>query len=137
MIMKFITLVYTHLKWILDILTYHPFYKLHDFDHFPIMEEMNNICYYEHTHDDSQEDVECSVCLCKIEEGDEIRVLRCQHMYHRHCLDKWVAFKNHTCPICRESIRAEREITELGAEVLSFSFSAIRSDRDCDDWWIR
>jgi len=94
---------------------------------------MYDICNYEHT----KEDVECVVCLCKIEEGDEISVLRCDHMYHRRCLDKWVSFKNNTCPLCRESLRPERVITEHGVEVLSFDFFAIRSDRDCDDWWLR
>ncbi|KEH34204.1 putative transcription factor C2H2 family [Medicago truncatula] len=132
MIMNYLTIFYTHLKWVLDILTYYPFYKLHD-SNFPIIGEMYDIYNYEHTN----EDVECVVCLCKIEEGDEISVLRCDHMYHKHCLDKWLSFKNHTCPLCRESLRPERAITEHGVEVLSFDFCAIRSDRDRDDWWLR
>ncbi|AES96598.1 zinc finger, C3HC4 type (RING finger) protein [Medicago truncatula] len=135
MIMKYLTIVYTHLKWVLDILTYYPFYKLHD-SNFPIFGEMYDICNYEHNHG-SNEDVECAVCLCKIEEGDEISVLRCDHMYHKYCLDKWIGFKNHTCPLCRESLRPERAITELGAEILSFNFCVIRNDRDRDDFWLR
>ena len=110
MVMEYLTLVYTHLKWAIDFLTYYPFYKLHD-SHFPIIGEMYNICNYESI-PDSEKDVECVVCLSKIEEGDDIRVLKCDHMYHRHCLDKWVAFKNHTCPLCRESLRPERVIIE-------------------------
>ena len=97
---------------------------------------MYSICNYEPI-SDLEEDVECSVCLCKIEEGDEIRVLRCDHMFHRYCLDRWVGFKNNTCPLCRESLRPERAITELGAEVLSFNFCSIYSDREHDDWWLR
>jgi E3 ubiquitin-protein ligase RHA2 len=134
MMMKYFTLLYTHLKWVLDIIIYYPFYKLHD-SHFQIIEDVYNICSYEPSFD-SEEDVECSVCLCKIEEGDEIRVLRCNHMYHRECMDKWIAFKNNTCPLCRESLGPKRAITELGAEVLSFNFCAIRSDRARDDWFL-
>jgi E3 ubiquitin-protein ligase RHA2 len=135
MMMKYLTLLYTHLKWILDILIYYPFYKLND-SHFPIIEEVYNVCNYEPSFD-SEEDVECSVCLCKIEEGDEIRVLRCNHMYHTECLDKWIGFNNNTCPLCRESLGTRRVVAELGAEVLSFNFCNIRSDRDHDDWWLR
>ncbi|RHN56121.1 putative transcription factor C2H2 family [Medicago truncatula] len=135
MIIKHFTLVYTYLKWVLNFLTYYPFYKLHD-SHFPIIEEMYSICNYEPI-SDSEEDVECSVCLCKIEEGDEIRVLRCDHMFHRYCLDRWVGFKNNTCPLCRESLRSGRAITELGVDVLSFNFCNIYSDREHDDWWLR
>jgi E3 ubiquitin-protein ligase RHA2 len=137
MIMKYLSLVYTHLKWVLDFLIYYPFYnKLHD-SHFPIIGEMYSTCInYKHT-SCSNEDVECVVCLSTIEEGDEIRVLRCDHMYHKNCLDKWVGFKHNTCPLCRESLRPKRAITELGVEVLEFDFFAIRKDRDRDDWWLR
>nr|XP_004490370.1 RING-H2 finger protein ATL47-like [Cicer arietinum] len=134
-IMQTLTLVYTHLKWILDFLVYHPFYKLHDC-HLPIFEEDYNIWNYKRT-PGSEEEVDCAVCLCQIKEGDEIRVLRCEHMYHINCLDKWISFKTDTCPLCRESLRPRRDTTELGAEVLLFNFGTFRTDRDCDDWWLR
>ncbi|KAI5435779.1 hypothetical protein KIW84_022269 [Lathyrus oleraceus] len=134
--MNYITLVFTKLKLVLEFLIYYPFYKLHDSHFPPIIAEMYNICNYEVT-PNSEEDVDCAVCLCKIEEGDEIRVLRCEHKYHRNCLDKWVSFKNHTCPLCRETLRPRKAIAELGAEVLKFNFCVIRNDRDRDDRWIR
>jgi len=56
MIMNYLTLFYTHLKWVLDILTYYPFNKLHD-SNFSIIGEMYDIYNYEHT----KEDVECVV----------------------------------------------------------------------------
>ncbi|KAK2994346.1 hypothetical protein RJ640_017858 [Escallonia rubra] len=40
--------------------------------------------------------VECAVCLSKIEEGDEIRDLRCEHIFHRACLDRWIGFRRLT-----------------------------------------
>uniref|UniRef100_A0ACD5WWA1 Uncharacterized protein n=1 Tax=Avena sativa TaxID=4498 RepID=A0ACD5WWA1_AVESA len=44
----------------------------------------------------------CVFCLSAIEEGDEVRVLRCQHLFHRCCLDRWMAARpGATCPLCR------------------------------------
>jgi E3 ubiquitin-protein ligase RHA2 len=132
MMMKYLTLLYTHLKWVLDFLTYYPFYKLHD-SHFPIIGEMYNTCNYESTLDHSDEDLECAVCLCKIEDEDEIRVLRCDHMYHKHCLDKWVGFKNNTCPLCRESLRPKRVITENHCREFCNPFSILGLSLESDE----
>ncbi|XP_064957860.1 brassinosteroid-responsive RING protein 1-like [Musa acuminata AAA Group] len=47
-------------------------------------------------------DDDCTVCLCKFEHGDEVRLLtNCRHVYHRQCLDKWVELRRRTCPLCR------------------------------------
>ncbi|CAM0872975.1 unnamed protein product [Alopecurus aequalis] len=44
----------------------------------------------------------CVFCLSGIEEGDEVRVLRCMHLFHRCCLDQWLAARpGATCPLCR------------------------------------
>ncbi|CAI9768059.1 unnamed protein product [Fraxinus pennsylvanica] len=48
--------------------------------------------------------VECAVCLCRIDEGAEVRELRCNHLYHRVCLDKWVRHGRGTCPLCRNNL---------------------------------
>lgn len=47
-----------------------------------------------------QGELKCSVCLCEFEEGDEVRLLRCGHLYHRPCIDHWLAY-DRRCPICR------------------------------------
>ncbi|RDY11439.1 hypothetical protein CR513_03884, partial [Mucuna pruriens] len=126
--MKYITLFYsTHLKWVLDFLLYYPFYKLHNYQK-PIIWEEQSICHYAST-PGSEEDVECAVCLCKIEDGEEIRVLR-------NCLDTWVALKIATCPLCRESVRPRSHINEVGAQVLFFEFCSIHTDEG-DRWWLR
>lgn len=117
----------------LNFVIYYPFYNLHDSHYPPIIGEIYNTHNYEPTTLES----ECAVCLCKVQEEDEIEMLRCGHMYHKDCLDKWVGFKNHTCPLCRESLRPKRVITEIGAEVLAFDFWTVREDRDREDWWLR
>ncbi|KAJ1412030.1 Zinc finger, RING-type [Sesbania bispinosa] len=134
MLIKYLILLYTHLRWVLDFLLYYPFYKLHDV---PIIGDQEmSICHYE----GSEEDVDCAVCLCKIEEGEEIRVLRCEHMFHRNCLNRWESgFKNYaTCPLCREAVGPRKVISELGAQVLLFEFcNSIRTDDDRHTWWLR
>uniref|UniRef100_A0A0D9X327 RING-type domain-containing protein n=1 Tax=Leersia perrieri TaxID=77586 RepID=A0A0D9X327_9ORYZ len=47
---------------------------------------------------------ECAVCLSGVEEGDEVRELRCRHLFHRGCIDRWLlitAAAAATCPLCR------------------------------------
>ncbi|XP_010058374.2 probable E3 ubiquitin-protein ligase RHA1A [Eucalyptus grandis] len=44
----------------------------------------------------------CAVCLSSIEGRDEVRELSsCSHAFHRECLDRWVDYKQVTCPVCR------------------------------------
>ncbi|KAK2419466.1 RING-H2 finger protein ATL2 [Trifolium repens] len=47
------------------------------------------------------ENVECSVCLSEVVEGEKLRVLpQCNHKFHIYCIDMW--FQSHsTCPLCR------------------------------------
>lgn len=95
---------------------------LHD-SQMPIIIGEDVICHYEST--PGSEDVDCAVCLCKIE-GEEIRVLRCNHICHNDCLDRWVGFKNATCPLCTQSVSLRRAISEFGAEVLFFQFYSVQ-----------
>lgn len=43
--------------------------------------------------------VECIICMCDYEEGDELRYLPCLHTYHRTCIDDWL-MRSLTCPSC-------------------------------------
>nr|KYP60307.1 Zinc/RING finger protein 3 [Cajanus cajan] len=97
MFMKYLTSFYTYLKWVLNFLIYCPFYMLHD-SQIPLIGEDQSICHYAPTQG-SDEDVDCAICLSKIVHGEEIRVLRCEHLFHRKCLDTWVGLKFATCPL--------------------------------------
>ncbi|KAI3796221.1 hypothetical protein L1987_38887 [Smallanthus sonchifolius] len=92
-----------------------------------------------HRNMSSMEPVECAVCLLKIEEDDEIRVLRCDHLFHKACLDRCVEYRHTTCPLCRDFLSGPRMVCELGRELLVFSFCSNNSSRDDDSdrWWIR
>lgn len=87
---------------------------------------------------DDQEEVVCAVCLCKIEEDDEMRELRCNHLFHMECLDRWVGVSygfSSTCPICRTSLTPAKLVA--GVEVLVFNSFSFDSDHLRHNWWLR
>ncbi|KAF8407894.1 hypothetical protein HHK36_007032 [Tetracentron sinense] len=87
------------------------------------------------------QEVECAVCLCRIEEEEEIRELRCDHIFHRVCLDRWLGYRHTTCPLCRGSSAPRRMAANLGEEdepVLLFShFCSSDIARERSKWWLR
>ncbi|CAN8270582.1 unnamed protein product [Cochlearia groenlandica] len=48
-----------------------------------------------------EEDNECSVCLSRFQGDSEINKLKCGHLFHKTCLEKWIDYWNITCPLCR------------------------------------
>lgn len=44
---------------------------------------------------------ECSICLEDINNGQPTRVLDCDHIFHRDCVEKWINIYS-TCPYCRQ-----------------------------------
>ena len=84
----------------------------------------------------SKEAVDCVACLCKIEAGEEIRELRCGHMFHRDCLDRWVRQRNGTCPLCRGCLAPPRMVNEAGEEAIVFNFCSFSSSSRTV-WWLR
>lgn len=87
--------------------------------------------------DGGAEAVECRVCLCKVEEGEEIRELRCAHIFHRACLDRWLGTGRMTCPLCRNHVKAAAGflLNDLHEELIVFDFFSNHRDR-CT-WWLR
>lgn len=55
----------------------------------------------------SQDTHDCSICLCKFEESDVVRILQCEHVYHSECLDPWLTQNNASCPACRCDVRIQ------------------------------
>ncbi|KAL5198386.1 hypothetical protein ABZP36_001898 [Zizania latifolia] len=74
-------------------------------------DELMSVWRYRKGGESSPAVVECVVCLSSIEEGDEVRVLRCRHLFHRRCLDRWLqqARPPATCPLCRCRLQTSPE----------------------------
>lgn len=47
---------------------------------------------------------ECPICLCNFEEGEMVRLLPCQHLFHKICVDEWLIKVKRFCPSCRRDI---------------------------------
>jgi len=45
----------------------------------------------------------CSICLSDFSDEDEVCVLRCKHIFHKDCIQKWVNINN-ICPNCKQTI---------------------------------
>lgn len=50
--------------------------------------------------DEDDDTFECTICLANIEDGDQVGVLPCTHIFHSECLRLWIARKN-ACPLCQ------------------------------------
>ncbi|KAL4586538.1 hypothetical protein LXL04_011174 [Taraxacum kok-saghyz] len=87
------------------------------------------------------EEVECAICLNKVEDDDEIRELRCDHHFHKNCLDMWVSYGHATCPLCRDNLVVPPKINgacEVSSqEVLFFDFCRTSFSDDEGRLWIR
>lgn len=46
---------------------------------------------------------ECPICLDVVGENKRSIMLDCGHLYHVHCIERWVS-NNNLCPYCRTSI---------------------------------
>ena len=46
---------------------------------------------------------ECLICLDEFNQGQQIIMIKCGHLYHKPCIDKWF-LKKKTCPLCDEQL---------------------------------
>lgn len=47
-------------------------------------------------------DARCLVCLCDFEADEEARKLvKCEHLFHKICIDQWLTTGRNSCPLCR------------------------------------
>ncbi|XVF03078.1 hypothetical protein REPUB_Repub04eG0229600 [Reevesia pubescens] len=99
-------------------------------------QQQNHNCFDDDGEGEGEEEEEtCAVCLCKIEEDDEMKDLRCNHLFHKVCLDRWLGYSHSTtCPICRTCLTPARLVA--GVEVLMFNYCNFTSNHR-DNWWLR
>jgi len=46
----------------------------------------------------------CPICLEKFEEMTKIKLLPCDHGFHKGCIEPWIADHQDSCPICRQTV---------------------------------
>ncbi|CAL1392377.1 unnamed protein product [Linum trigynum] len=139
-----ITLILSYLKWGWDILLHISFFHPHCPSHLLLQDPTAaaTSAHYSPLRRGggaAGEEAECAVCLSKIEGGDEVPELTCQHAFHQVCLDRWTHYsfftrrRHPTCPLCRRSLTGRPE------EVVVFDFARfVCSDDDArHTWWLR
>lgn len=50
------------------------------------------------------EENKCSICYTKYNQNDLLRKLKCNHTFHKCCLDNWLLNYNNKCPFCKNKI---------------------------------
>lgn len=43
----------------------------------------------------------CLVCLDDFVPKQSVRVLKCCHVFHKECVDRWLCETHNSCPVCR------------------------------------
>ena len=55
-------------------------------------------------YEDINEINECLICIENFEENNEITKIKCNHIFHKECIKKWLCNESNKCPICRIEI---------------------------------
>ena len=53
----------------------------------------------------------CAICQLDLKTGDRIRGLKCMHLFHDKCVDKWLHKRSGACPVCR-IVQCDKEAIE-------------------------
>ncbi|KAH3915592.1 hypothetical protein HBI56_148050 [Parastagonospora nodorum] len=70
-------------------------------------------------------DARCLVCLCDFEADEEARKLvKCEHLFHKICIDQWLTTGRNSCPLCRGQGVDEKDKDETEAADLAGSSSS-------------
>ncbi|PRQ40483.1 putative transcription factor C2H2 family [Rosa chinensis] len=137
---KFIVQIATQLSWLFNYLLFYSFAKPYYEFGLPAeaIETLISTVHYESSNPVVSSEEECAVCLCKIGEAEEMRELRCAHLFHKACLDRWTDLNHVTCPLCRSFLAPPvSSESQSQIEVLRFRFCSFQSNRYCDIWWLR
>ncbi|CAE8644168.1 unnamed protein product, partial [Polarella glacialis] len=65
---------------------------------------------------DNNNNLSCAVCLSDYVDGEVLRRLPCQHIFHRRCADEWLR-RSKRCPLCVQSITLRSKARKLPLEL--------------------
>lgn len=133
-IQSYMALFSKYLKWTWSILLHHSFFH-HHLHGIP-----KELLEFESSHTRFDpgcfEQVECVVCLSIIGEDEDMRELRCGHLFHRACLDQWLWLKNVTCPLCRDSLVLPTVVSQIGGDLFMSNYYLTSDYGEYRLWWI-
>lgn len=52
------------------------------------------------------EEEKCPICITEFEDGEEVKNLPCNHLFHGNCIDTWLVQNSH-CPICKADLNQQ------------------------------
>ena len=82
-------------------------------------EELNNLKIQKFNKNRKYKNIECPINLINFEEGDDIIMLPCEHIYMADSIKKWLTEESNCCPICRFELKF-KEIENSEERVRSF-----------------
>ena len=56
----------------------------------------------------SSEEGKCIICLGDYEVDEQLKVLPCNHHFHKHCIDEWLHIQK-TCPLCIQEVQYQNQ----------------------------
>lgn len=138
LLLNYIVYITSQLKWALNYVLLHSFFSHHNYNFF--ISDKNNATtprdelVVKRFCEEEEVESECAVCLCKIEDGEEVGELRCDHLFHKVCLDRWMDCGRKTCPLCRNYLKSPAVFSE---EVIVLDLFSGKSRRNRCEWWLR
>lgn len=59
---------------------------------------------------------ECCICLECIDQGEQVRVLPCRHVFHHDCINGWFEHNQYSCPMCKMDLKKHLQERRLARE---------------------
>lgn len=57
---------------------------------------------------------ECMICMCEMSDSSsKQRTLRCLHVFHKVCIDKWIEVGDGSCPICKCQVKPPIQVVSV------------------------
>ena len=60
----------------------------------------------------------CSICLANIRVNDNVTKLKCNHLFHFKCIEKWLKI-NEECPFCRTKLKKKKFIEHKPQKIIN------------------
>ena len=61
---------------------------------------------------DSQHPPTCIFCFDELDVSATYRRLPCRHLFHKQCIDDWMAKRDASCPLCRRTFYHLKKVEE-------------------------